>query len=41
MNQKVVKTLTEMAVIVGVLLAASVLVNSVNIGELLKSLHGG
>jgi hypothetical protein len=41
MNQKVIKTLIVIAVIAGVFLIASVLVNNVNIGELLKSLHGG
>ena len=41
MNQKVVKTLIIIAVIAGMFLVASILVSSVNIGELLKSLHGG
>ena len=41
MNKKLVKTLIVIAVIAGVFLVASVIVNSVNVGELLKSLHGG
>jgi hypothetical protein len=41
MNKKLVKTLIVIAVIAGVFLVASVIVNSVNITELLKSIHGG
>ena len=41
MNKKLVNTLIVIAVIVGVFLVASVIVNNVNITELLKSLHGG
>jgi hypothetical protein len=41
MNKKLVKTLIVIAVIAGVFLIASVIVNRLNITELLKSLHGG
>ncbi len=41
MNKKLVKTLIAIAVIAGVFLVANVIVSSVNITEVLKSLHGG
>jgi hypothetical protein len=41
MKRRVVTSVIVVAVIAGMLLAANVLVNQINIVELLKKIHGG